>query len=265
MTSLTRYGRLLGVQLRASLATSMQYRVDFVIEGAMSIWWLGWNLVPLLILYDQRDDVAGWNFPSALLVIAWFTVLRGLMEGAINPSLIGVVEKIRTGEFDYLLLKPADAQFLVSTTRFEPWNLVDIAGGIGLAVAAFVMLGSAPAPGDVLLGLILLFAAAMVLYSLWILIVSASFWVVRLDNLAYLFSAVFDAARWPIQVFRGVWRILFTLVIPLALMTTYPAMAMLGRLEARTALAALGGALVFAAISRFLWRAAIKSYTSASS
>ncbi len=265
MTSLTRYIRLLGVQLRASLATSMQYRVDFVIEGLMSIWWLGWNLVPLLILYDQRDDVAGWNFPSALLVIAWFTVLRGLMEGAINPSLIGVVEKIRTGEFDYLLLKPADAQFLVSTTRFEPWNLVDIAGGIALAVAAFVMLGSAPAPGDVLLGLILLVAAAMVLYSLWILIVSASFWVVRLDNLAYLFSAVFDAARWPIQVFRGVWRILFTLIIPLALMTTYPAMAMLGRLDARTALAALGGALVFAAISRFLWRAAIKSYTSASS
>jgi ABC-2 type transport system permease protein len=260
-----RYLRLLGVQLRASLATSMQYRVDFLIEGAMSLWWLGWNLVPLLILYDRRTEVAGWNFPSALLVIAWFTVLRGLMEGAINPSLIGVVDKIRSGEFDYLLLKPADAQFLVSTARFEPWNLVDIAGGLVLACVAFALLGRAPAPGDLLLGLVLLVSAALVLYSLWIVIVSASFWVIRLDNLAYLFSAVFDAARWPIQVFRGVWRFIFTLVIPLALMTTYPAMAMLGRLEARTALAALGGALLFAAVSRLFWRAAIRSYTSASS
>jgi len=96
----------------------------------------------------------------------------------------------------------------------------------------------------------------------------SSYWIIVcavLDNLAYLFSAVFDAARWPIQVFQGFWRILFTLVIPLALMTTYPAMAMLGRLEGRTALAALGGALLFAAVSRFLWRAAIRSYTSASS
>jgi ABC-2 type transport system permease protein len=265
VTALGRYLRLLGVQLRASLATSMQYRVDFLIEGAMSIWWLGWNLVPLLILYDVRHEVAGWNFPSALLVIAWFTLLRGLMEGAINPSLIGVVEKIRTGEFDYLLLKPADAQFLVSTARFEPWKVVDIAGGIALACTAFIMLGKAPALGDVLVGLVLLLAAAMVLYSLWILIVSASFWVIRLDNLAYLFSAVFDAARWPIQVFRGVWRFLFTVIIPLALMTTYPAMAMLGRLETRTAIAALGGALLFAAVSRLLWRAAIRSSTSASS
>jgi ABC-2 type transport system permease protein len=262
---ISRYARLLGVQVRASAVTSMQYRVDFLIEGAMSFYWLGWNLVPLLILYNQRDTVAGWDFPSALVVIAWFTVLRGFLEGAINPSLIGVVEKIRTGEFDYLLLKPADAQFLVSTAKFEPWKVIDILGGFGLAVAAFVMLGRTPGPGNVALCLLLLLAAALVLYSIWILIISASFWVIRLDNLVYLFMAVFDAARWPIAVFRGFWRVLFTLIIPLALMTTFPAMAILGTLEARTAVFGLGGALLFAGVARALWRAAIRSYTSASS
>ena len=60
-----------------------------------------------------------------------------------------------------------------------------------------------------------LVAASLVLYSLWILIVSASFWVIRLDNLAYLFSAVFDAARWPIQIFRGVWLFVAALVVAL--------------------------------------------------
>jgi ABC-2 type transport system permease protein len=263
--SVGRYMGLLGVQLRTSAVTAMQYRVDFVIEGAMSLYWLGWNLVPLLILYGQRDTVAGWDFPSALVVIAWFTMLRGLLEGAINPSLIGVVEKIRTGEFDYLLLKPADAQFLVSTARFEPWKIVDITGGIGLAVVAFAMMGRTPAIADMLLCAVLLVSAALVLYSLWILIVSASFWVIRLDNLAYLLGAVFDAARWPIQVFRGFWRILFTFVIPLALMTSFPAMALLGRIGAGAILAALGGSLVFAAVARALWKAAIRSYTSASS
>ncbi len=61
------------------------------------------------------------------------------------------------------------------------------------------------------------------------------------------------------------WRIVFTLVIPLALMTTYPAMAILGTLEGHVALLALGGAVLFAAASRLLWRAAIRNYTSASS
>jgi ABC-2 type transport system permease protein len=263
--NLARYARLFGVQVRASAASAMQYRIDFAIQGLISLYWLGWNLVPLLVLYGVRDSVAGWDFPSALVVIAWFTVLRGLLDGAINPSLIGVVEKIRTGEFDYLLLKPADAQFLVSTARYEPWKVIDILGGIGLAVVAFAMMGRVPAPGDVALCALLLLAGALVLYSLWILIISASFWVIRLDNLVYLFMAVFDAARWPIAVFRGFWRVLFTLIIPLALMTTFPAMAVLGTLQARTALFGLGGAILFAAIARVLWRRAIGSYTSASS
>ncbi|HUH02631.1 MAG TPA: ABC-2 family transporter protein [Kofleriaceae bacterium] len=261
-----RYAALLWVQLRASLATAMQYRVDFLIEGAMSLYWLAWNLVPLLILFDQRELIAGqWTFSGALVVIGWFTVLRGLLEGAINPSLVDVVGRIRTGSFDYVLLKPADTQFLVSTAQFAPWKLVDVVGGIGLVVYAFWRMDRTPALADVGLALLLLLCAALVLYSLWILLVSAAFWVVRLDNLTYLFSAVFDAARWPVQVFKGAWRVLFTVIIPLALMTTYPAMAMLGTLDARTAALSVAGALVFAALARTLWTLAIRNYTSASS
>jgi ABC-2 type transport system permease protein len=263
--SLARYSRLLGVQLRTSAMMSMQYRIDFLIEGGMSIFWMAWSLIPLLVLYDQRGSVAGWDFPSALVVIGWFTILRGVLEGAINPSLTEMVERVRTGGFDYVLLKPADAQFLVSTARFAPWRIVDVLGGVGIIVYAFALLGRAPSIADVLVALAMLLAATMVLYSLWILIVSASFWVVRLDNLAYLFTAVFDAARWPVHVFRGGWRFLFTFIIPLALMTTYPAMALLGSLDAQTALAALGGALAFFALARLIWRGAIRSYTSASS
>jgi len=261
----TRYLRLLVVQLRTSVISAMQYRADFVLEGVMSLYWMGWNLLPLVVLYDDRASVAGWTRPEALVVIAWFVILRGILEGAINPSLVDVVERLRSGAFDYVLLKPADAQFLVSTARFVPWHVIDVVGGIGLMVWAFAELGRAPAVLDVAAGLGMLVAAAVTMYSLWILIVCAAFWVVRLDNLAYLLSAVFDAARWPVHVFRGAWRIVFTFVIPLALMTTYPAMAVLGSLDGRTALGCLAGAGAMLLLSRLAWRAAIGNYTSASS
>ena len=264
MTGL-RYLRLLGVQARASVVTSMQYRFDFVLEGLMSVYWLGWNVLPLLILYGERESVAGWDFPSALVVIGWFTALRGVLEGAINPSLLEVVDKIRTGALDFVLLKPADTQFLVSTARMSPWRIIDVIGGVALVGIAFAMLGRAPAPGDVALAVVMLGAAALVLYSMWIAIIATCFWVVRLDNLTYMFSALFDAARWPVQVFRGFWRLLFTVIIPLAVMTTYPAMAILGTLRPRTAALALAGAVAFAVMARALWRAAIRAYTSASS
>jgi ABC-2 type transport system permease protein len=262
---MSRYLRLLRTQMRTSLIAAMQYRADFLLEGVMSIYWIGWNLLPLLVLYDDRAAVAGWDRPSALVVIAWFVILRGIVEGAVNPSLVDVVERIRTGSFDYVLLKPADGQFLVSTARYVPWRVIDVLGGVGLIVWAFVDLGRAPTFANVLAGLALLVAAVIALYSIWISIVCAAFWVVRLDNLVYLFGAIFDAARWPIHVFRGAWRIVFTFVIPLALMTTYPAMALLGTLHARTAVGALAGSLALLVLSRFVWRKAIGNYTSASS
>jgi len=260
-----RYLRLLWVSMRTSLMTAVQYRADFVVQGAMSLAWTALAMFPLLVLYDERASVAGWAFAPALVVMGLFTIMRGVLEGAINPSLLAVVERIRTGSFDYTLLKPADAQFLVSTARFEPWRIVDVLAGVAIVGYAFHRLGHAPAPGDVAMGVVLVLAAVAVMYSLWILIVAAAFWVVRLDNLSFLLGAVFDAARWPIQVFRGVWRIIFTFVIPLALMTSYPAMAVLGRLSLATAGLCLGGAAVFFALSRTVWMLAIRSYTSASS
>ena len=198
-----RYAQLFWVNLRASLAMAIQYRANFLIQGVMSFFWVGVSLVPLWVLFDQRTTVAGWDYPSALVVMGWFVVLRGVLEGAINPSLVDVVERIRTGSFDYLLLKPADAQFLVSTARFEPWKVIDVTAGFGVIVYALLELGHRPTAGQLALAALLLVTAITVLYSLWILIVSASFWVVRLDNLTYLFSAIFDAGRWPVQAPRS--------------------------------------------------------------
>ena len=54
-------------------------------------------------------------------------------------------------------------------------------------------------------------------------------------------------------------------VIPLALMTTYPAEALLGRLEWGTLVTSLIGTVVLATISRQIWLMSIRRYTSASS
>ncbi len=262
---MTRYARLFWIQLRASLATSMQYRADFIVDGFLSLWWMIWTLVPLTVVFSGRPSVAGWSFPEALLVAAWFTVLRGVLEGSVNPSLIQVSDQIRTGTLDFVLVKPADGQFLVSTAKFAPWKIVDVLAGVVMMIVAFHELGRVPAPADVALAALLLVAALVTLYSLWILVVCASFWVVKLDNLSFLLGSIFDAARWPLDVFRGAWRLIFTFVIPLGLMTTYPARALLGSLSARTAVLALAGATAFAACARFIWTRALARYTSASS
>ncbi len=265
MRPLLRYARLLGVQLRASALTLLQYRFDFLTEGLLEVLWALTALVPLFVVFRTRQEVAGWSFGEALLVTGWFILLQGILEGAINPSLTGVVEHIRTGTLDFVLLKPADAQFLVSTAKFQPWRATNVLTAGVVFVYAFRLLGRGPSLLGLLSAGLLLLTSTLLLYSLWILTVSAAFYVVRVDNLTFLFSSIFDAARWPSTVFRGVLSFVLTFVIPLALMTTYPALAMLGKLPKPTLLFAVAGSVLFAFLARLVWLASIGKYTSASS
>jgi ABC-2 type transport system permease protein len=262
---LVRYARLLAVQLRTSFTLAVQYRFDFVLEGLLALVWLGIALVPLVVVFGRRPVVAGWSYQEALVVVGLFSMLKAVLDGGVMPSLNHVADGVRKGTLDFILLKPADAQFLVSTARFEPWRVLDFLGSLGIVVVALVRLHRWPGVASLGVGLVLFGVALLLLYSLWILVVSASLRVVKVDNLSYFFVSIFDAGRWPIHVFRGALRVVFTVVFPLALMTTYPAEALLGTLTTSHALLSAAGGLLFALAARRIWQRSLRAYTSASS
>src|SRR5262249_4200613 len=160
---------------RLSLALGMQYRWDFLVDGVVSILWTVLGLVPLYVALHDRPPVAGWTFERGLVVVGWFTLLRGVLDGAVNPSLTTVVEQIRHGTLDFVLLKPADAQFLVSTAKFEVWKALDALAALVILGWAFHLLGRGPSLAGVGLSLALLGCATLVLYSVWIMVVAAAF------------------------------------------------------------------------------------------
>ncbi len=262
---MTRALRLLLMQLRTSLMTAAQYRWDFLVDGAISLLWTGTAVIPLFVVYGASTQarIPGWTLGEAMLVTGWFILLQAILEGAISPGLNAVVDHIRKGTLDFLLLKPFDAQFLVSTSRFQVWR---VTGFINAAVVLTIGLqrsSHTPSLVEGAMAFVLLLVGIVLLYSLWILIVSSAFYVVKVDNLTYLFSSIFDAARWPGSVFRGGLRVVFTFLLPLIVMTSFPAEALLGRLPLSQFFAAIAATAVFFWVSRQVWLHALGHYTSA--
>jgi ABC-2 type transport system permease protein len=257
--------RVVRALLRASAVLAVQYRLEFFVEGSLALFWQAVTLLPLWVVFHNRTAVAGWTFPEALLVIGWFTALKAFLEGAISPSLMQVIEHVRKGTLDFVLLKPVDAQLMVSFARVEPWRAIDLIGASIIFGYAFRQLHRTPGLAQLAAAAAMLAAALLVLYSIAICVVAVAFVAVRVDNLMFLFQSIFDAARWPSTIFRGFFAIFFTFILPLALMTTYPALALLGRLAPSTAIGAAVGALVFAAAARGAWKLSMARYTSASS
>src|SRR5260370_11088039 len=97
----------------------MQYRCDFLVDGLIEAFWIVTALVPLFVVFRTTKTLAGWSFGEALMVIGWFTLLQAILEGAIKPSLTAVVDHIRQGTLDFVLPKPADARFVVSTAKVQ--------------------------------------------------------------------------------------------------------------------------------------------------
>ena len=250
---------------RASVAMTLQYRIEALGEALLSLLWLATALVPIWVVFGNRPAVEGWSYPEMLLVIAWFTLLKSFLEGTINPSLLTVIAHVRQGTLDFVLLTPADAQLLVSFSKVEPAKLVDFASSLALFAWALHKLHRVPSLLELGAALLLLGAGLAVLYSIAILVISIAFVAVRVDNLIFLFGSIFDLARWPSTIFRGALAFVFTYVLPLALMTTYPALALLGKLSVQTALGALAGAAGFALAARLAWISSLRKYTSASS
>ena len=43
--------RVVRAQLRASIATALQYRFDFAVNGTLALLWMGVTLVPLIVVF----------------------------------------------------------------------------------------------------------------------------------------------------------------------------------------------------------------------
>jgi ABC-2 type transport system permease protein len=73
------------------------------------------------------------------------------------------------------------------------------------------------------------------------------------------------AGRYPISAYPVILRFVFTLVLPVAFLTTFPAEAILGELKFNILFFGLILSSLFFIFSRLFWKFALKHYTSASS
>lgn len=248
-----------------SLLTGMQYRGDFLLSVMMSFIWAAWSVIPLFLVFRHTDSIVGWSYPQTTLVMAFFLGLRGLVEGLVEPNLRQLVSQIRDGTLDFVLLKPADAQLLVSVQKVAPGRAMDVLCALGLGVWSLATMGHLPSLGAALSATLCLLSGVAILYSLWLMAASTAFWWVKVDSLGHLLDSLLDAGRWPIMVYRGWVRLVFTFVLPVALMTSYPALALMDALSLSSVAVAVALGAGFSVFSRWLWRYALRHYTSASS
>jgi ABC-2 type transport system permease protein len=259
-----RHLRLIALFVRATVQTQLEYRSGLVGRLMANMLSVGTGILLLWAMFQQVDSVGGWSFDQVLVLVGIVYTIEFVVEVWFWPSLNPISGYVRKGEFDLLLLKPVSSQFLVT---FRYLQVLEISGlFIGVAVIAIGMdrLGTVSA-ANILLLIVFLAVAITIIYSLYLALSTLAFYFTRIEEVASIIWLHSTAGSFPVSAYPGWARVLFTFILPVAFVTNVPAEAATGRLTWDWALGSLAFAVAVFAGATWLWRRAIRNYSSASS
>ena len=257
--------RVLQAFLSLGVLNFLQYRSDFAISLLNAVIGLITQVLALSVVFSATADLRGWGPYDLLVLVGIHFFLSGLIGMVMRPSMEALMEGIRMGTFDFLLIKPADSQLLASTQVVAPQAATDVVVGVGVILFGMTRLGVSLGPLDLALFLAMLLAGLVIVYSFLLLLATCAFWFVKLENVLVIFQALFgNAGRWPVTIFPPGLRVFLTFVVPVAFAVTVPAQALTGQLDLTTGLLAVVIALAFFVGSRVFWLIALRHYTGAS-
>ena len=258
-----RYWKALVLFWNMSLAAEMEYRLNFVLAMLTSLANLVGSVFGLYLFYHNGTTLGGWSWEQALVVMGLAIFLDGFASTFLRPNIGRLVQHVREGTLDFILLKPMDSQFWLSTRTFSIWGVPNMLYGLAAVVYAGTRLDLGVYAYA--LGVIPLLIGMTILYGLWFILSTMSIWFVKVYNMTGILRGVLEAARFPVPAYPPVYRFIFTFVVPVAFLTTVPAAAMVEPSAANGLGIAVVLAIILCLASRLFWRFALRFYTSASS
>ena len=263
--NLSKYFKVYTKFLYTSLASELEYKTNIIIDLITANLSLIGSIFLLSIFFQNTSDLGGWNFDQALIIQGIYTILNGITNTWFNPNLTEIVKHIREGTLDFVLLKPIDSQFYISLKKINPSGILEIILGILLLIYCIKINEISININFLILCLITIGCSICILYSLWFFISTTTIWFVKTWNATEVLRSFLYIGRFPLNSFSFSLRMLFSIFIPIAFITTIPSEVFLSLAQIWKIILEIVIALIFLFSSRRFWLFALKYYSSASS
>jgi ABC-2 type transport system permease protein len=259
-----RYWKVYRTFFVSSFKRELEFRANFFAKVFENLMWIFFFLMILLVIYRNTDSIAGWSRGDAFVLGATVFLLNAF-SSAFFFSLHEIPQQVRMGTLDFVVTKPIDSQFWVSTRRFNFNQIGTLIAGIVMVVVGITSAGVTPTLMQWAAYVSLVATSLVIYYAFNLALMTTGIWLVRVDNLWVLSESVLQVARFPLDIYGPALQRVLTYVLPLAFLATIPARQLVHALDTRAVLLGLVWALLSLILARRFWRFAMRHYTSASS
>jgi ABC-2 type transport system permease protein len=260
------YFRYIGLSVRSQ----MQYRGSFIMMTIGHFLTTGIEFAGIWILFQRFGNIRGWSLAEVALCYGIVNIAFSISDATTRGfDMFGLM--VKSGEFDRLLLRPRSTALQVAGHELTMRRIGRLTQGLIVLLWSAHSLGLAWSPAKVALTAAAALGGACLFCGLFVLQGTLAFWTVEtLEIVNTVTYGGVETAQFPLSIYRPWLRRFFTGVIPLATVSYFPALAILGRGAGSGVPPALQwgaplAGVAFLLVALQVWKIGVSHYTSTGS
>ncbi len=264
--TLRKYFFIWFIFIKNCIIAQMEYRANFITGLAMECGYLFAKMLYIIVIYRAGVNINGLSPDEILVFVGTYVIVTGFYAGLFMMNLFGISDHIRNGTLDLYITKPISLQFMLTLRRSDMGLLLlDVTAGLIMVAVGWTRLQT-PVNFLNIIGFTGYLAAGTIVgYAIFLLPQLLSFWLVNSHAISSTVDSFWDFNNMPMGVFNKIIQRVGVFVIPIFVVTNFPAMFVLGRMNTLHAAWGILAPFVFMALTRLVWGVAVKRYSSASS
>lgn len=216
----------------------------------------------LFFLMSGVNSLIGYTKDQVLLFYLTFAVIGGIAQMFFREA-YRFRQRVVSGDFDFDLTKPIHPLVRNLTGGFDALDLITLPIYFYFLIMAINAVGFTPQG----LGLYILLAVNgfLIITAMHVLILSFGIVTSEVDHAVLIYRDLENMARFPINIYGQPLQGILTFIIPLGIIFTIPAQALMGLLSWQMVMVSFLLGAFFLWVSFKTWNNAVKKYSSASS
>lgn len=251
--------------LRFSFSKAMEFRLDFTFRIVMDIIYYAVNILFFKVIYLHTPMLAGWSEEQTMIFVATYLLVDAISMTIFSTNLWWLPFHINKGDLDFYLIRPVNSLFFLSLREFSASSFMNLLIASGFLIYSLLAYSMTFSLEQLLTYLLLLLNGVLLHYCLQMLMVLPVFWTHSTRGFVDLFYSMSLAMERPDRMFKGWLRVVFTIILPFALIASFPARIFLEGASREILWHLLLVTSMVWGLMLFVWKRGLQSYSSASS
>lgn len=217
-------------------------------------------------IYSEVDSIGGWSKAEMIIFVGTFSLINALNMLIFFFGTNDIPNKIRSGDLDHYLTKPVNPLLRLTFESVDPGSFPLVIASIVLILYGVKELAIKVTPARFAAYFIFVLLMTLLWYDLQLIVRTIPFFTISANNIARMGDTMLELCmKIPGTLFKGVYKIIFYVLVPYGIMATYPAELIAGKLSLPELVYGCAIVVIFTLATLWFWSFGLKHYKSASS